>query len=98
MSDDDDAKGTTSINYAVLGSSFGNITGRQASKLGEREREREREREEKLRNKNSRNFTQIERSKNYAYTFPTRLGLVWRSKKNQSILKKLCNQRPWLPA
>jgi hypothetical protein len=35
---DDDAKGTTSINYAVLRSSFGNITGRQASKLGERER------------------------------------------------------------
>jgi hypothetical protein len=38
---DDDAKGTTSINYAVLGRSFGNITGTQASKLGERERERE---------------------------------------------------------
>jgi hypothetical protein len=51
-----------------LGSSFANITGRQASKLGEREREK------KLRNKYSRNFTQIERSKNYTYTFPTRLG------------------------
>jgi hypothetical protein len=40
----------------------------------EGDRERERERKKKLRSKYSRNFTQIVRSKNYAYTFPTRLG------------------------